>query len=116
MKWPFGKQQASGGEDVDVDGYMKELTMGTGKLPEEENLTYLKSIRISNEAELERISKELRRGNMVVMNISGLFQDKGKLRAVVEKIKSLVGEVNGDICKVSNEKLLLVPNGMEIVA
>jgi SepF-like predicted cell division protein (DUF552 family) len=53
---------------------------------------------------------------MVVMYISGLFQDKGKLRAVVEKIKSLVGEVNGDICKVSNEKLLLVPNGMEIVA
>lgn len=115
MKWPFAKN-LGGEEDVDVDSYMKELTMGTGKLPEEENYTYLKSIRVSNEADLERISKELRRGNIVVMNISELFSDKGKLRVVIEKVRGLVQEINGDICKVSNEKLLLVPEGMEIVA
>ncbi|MFH1126178.1 MAG: cell division protein SepF, partial [Candidatus Altiarchaeota archaeon] len=110
------KTMGGEGEEVDVDGYMRELTMGTGKLPEEESYTYLKSIRISNESDMERISKELKKGNIVVMNLGGLFSDKAKLRAVVERVKELVKDINGDVCKVSNEKLLLVPNGMEIVA
>ncbi|MDD5111617.1 MAG: cell division protein SepF [Candidatus Altiarchaeota archaeon] len=115
MKWPFGKISV-GDRELDVDGYMKELTLGTDKLPEEENYTYLKSIRVSGEADLERVTKELSRGNLVVMNISGLFSDKGRLKTVIQHVKEAVKDVNGDICKVSNEKLLLVPKGMEIVA
>jgi SepF-like predicted cell division protein (DUF552 family) len=117
MKWPFGKEGVvSEGEGVDVDGYMKELTMGSGKLPEEENFTFLKSVRIASETDLERVEKELRKGNIVVMNISGLFSDRGKLRSVIGRVKDMVKDLNGDLCKVSNEKILLVPVGMEIVA
>jgi len=117
MKWPFGK--AFGGaiedEDIDVDGYMKELTMGTGKLPDEDEYTYLKSIRISNESDVERITKELKKGNLVMMNVGGLFSDKAKMRVIIEKVKEITKEMKGDLCKVSREKLLLVPEGMEIV-
>jgi SepF-like predicted cell division protein (DUF552 family) len=73
-------------------------------------------MRISGEADLERVAKELRKGNLVMLNIAALFQEKAKLRSVVEKVKALTREVHGDLCKVSNEKLLLVPEGMEIVA
>jgi len=118
MKWPFGKSTSEGGlgGDADIDSYMKEITMGTGKMPEEDKYTYLKSMRISGEADLERVSKELRKGNLVMLNIAVLFQDKARLRSVVEKTKALARETRGDLCKVSNEKLLLVPEGMEIVA
>jgi SepF-like predicted cell division protein (DUF552 family) len=115
MKWPFGKTAGEEGE-LDIDGYVKEITMGTGKLPEEENYAYLKSIRVSGEPDLEKVIKELKKGNMVVMSIGGLFSDKGRLRAVIERVKAQVSELRGDLCKVSNEKILLVPEGMEIVA
>ncbi len=116
MKWPFGREGMGEGGEVDVDGYMKELTMGTGKLPEEENFIFLKSIQIAGEADLERIGKELRKGNIIVMNISGLFSDRSRLKVVIGRVKELARELNGDLCKVSNEKILLVPAGMEIIA
>ena len=86
-------------------------------LPEEEDTNvYLKSIKLASEEDVEKVSKELRKGNLLVVNLSGLFSEKGKLRIVIEKVKGVVEETEGDICRVSKEKLLLVPKGMEIVA
>ena len=113
MKWPFDKSNDD--EDVDVDTYMKEITMGSGKIPEEDNYAYLKSIKLSSEEDVEKITKEIVKGNLIVVNIRKIFPDKARIRNIVRKIKTIVGETGGDMCRVSNEKLLIVPEGMEIV-
>ena len=117
LKRIFGKREdAREGGDIDIENYLSDLSIREGRIIEREDVTYVKPIDLDAEGKgIGMVIKELEKGNMVVLNIKDLLPNKLLLRNVVRELKETCSQLDGDIGRVSAEKILLVPNGMRIV-
>ncbi len=101
-------------ENVDIEDYLNEMSIREGKIIEREDITYVKPIDLEEEGNLDDVIKELGKGNMVVLNVKQLIPNKMLLRDVVKKLRDVCIEIDGDIGRISHEKILLVPSNMRI--
>ena len=119
LKRIFGKKEEvkhTGGADLDIENYMNDLGIKEGKFIERDDVTYVKPIDLDREgAGMGPVIKELEKGNIVILNIKAVMEDKGLLRNIIKEVKEATGDMEGDIGRLSNEKILLVPGGMRIV-
>lgn len=111
----FGKKKDTGG-DIDIEEHLKDLSIREGRIIESEDVVYVKPIEIDNEGKgVANVIKEIEKGNMVVLNIRALLNNKVGVKSVVKEIREAVVGMDGDLGKISDEKLLIVPTGMRIV-
>ncbi|ODS39633.1 MAG: hypothetical protein A7316_04930 [Candidatus Altiarchaeales archaeon WOR_SM1_86-2] len=83
----------------------------------EEDLTYVQPVDLNAEADIVNALTELKRGNLVVLNIKPVMSNKALRNAAVQKLRDeCVDKLGGDISMISHEKILVVPKGMRIVA
>lgn len=117
LKRIFGKrEEAREGGEIDIENYLNDLSIREGRIIEREDVTYVKPMDLDAEGKgIGMVIKELEKGNMVVLNIKDLLPNKLLLRNVVRELKETCSQLDGDIGRVSAEKILLVPNGMRIV-
>ncbi|MFH1789148.1 MAG: cell division protein SepF, partial [Candidatus Altiarchaeota archaeon] len=54
------------------------------------------------------------KNNIVVLNVKALLHNKVLLREIVKELRDACVELDGDLGKVSDEKILVVPQGMRI--
>lgn len=116
MNWGgiFGKKKEE--REIDVETYIKDLGVDETGVIEREGITYVKPIELSGEnKDIDIVTRELKKRNILVVNATPLFSDKVKLRETIEKLKTTCEDIGGDLCRISAEKILIVPNGIEIV-
>lgn len=103
-------------EDVDIENYLNEMNIREGKIIEREDITYVKPIDLDNEGGgVDEAMRELEKNNIVVLNVKNLLNNKMLLRESVKKLRDVCIEMDGDIGRISHEKILLVPSNMRIV-
>jgi len=102
-------------EEIDIEAYLSELDIREGKIIEREDIVYVKPIDISGEDNLEEVKAELNKNNIVVANVKNILSDKLILREIVDKLKNMCAEIGGDLGRISEYKILVVPSGMRIV-
>ena len=102
-------------EEIDIDRYLSELDIREGKIIERDDITYVKPIDIEDETGIDVVINELKKSNIVVLNVRPLLHDKVLLRNIVDKLKEKCFELDGDIGRISEEKILIVPSGMRII-
>lgn len=116
-KWipfPWGKTQASEEELIDVEGYVESLANKEGFI-EQEDMIYIKPMDISSEAAVDDIIKEFRKGNIVVLDIGKMLETFPEdLYKRIGTIKKFCASSGGDLCRVSQTKLLILPEGIEV--
>jgi SepF-like predicted cell division protein (DUF552 family) len=116
----FGFSGASGGatggsEGVSLDEYL-EGTMHGGELLDEEKYTYVKSLNASMPNVMAEVSKELKKGNIVLLDTEALSQtNRLTLKQVVTDLKGVESEIDGDMGRISETKILIVPGGYRIL-
>ncbi len=111
----FGKKGTKERE-IDVETYIKDLGVDESGVIEREGMTYVKPIELTGESrDIDIVTRELKKRNILVLNAAPLFSDKVKLRETIEKLKTVSEDIGGDLCRISAEKILAVPNGIEIV-
>lgn len=101
--------------EIDIEEYLNELSIREGKIIEREDITYVKPMDLKDEENIDNVIAELSKNNAVVLNIKSLLRDKVLLRNTVKKLREACIDIDGDIGKISNEKILLVPAGMRII-
>lgn len=116
MKGLFGgKKPESGGDDIDIEDYLNELSVRDGKLVESDDLTYVKPVKLDAEGKgVGAAIAELEKNNIVVLNVKTLLHNKVLLREIVRELRETCAEMDGDIGRISEEKVLVVPAGMRI--
>ncbi|MEM2918444.1 MAG: cell division protein SepF [Candidatus Altiarchaeota archaeon] len=103
-------------EDIDIEEYLNDLSIRDGKIIEREDITYVKPIDLDAEGKgVGAVIKELEKNNIVILNVKELLHNKVLLREIVQELKDTSIEMNGDIGRISPEKILIVPSGMRIV-
>jgi len=121
MKMPFGKllfgrKEEEEDIDIDIEDYLNELSMKEGKIIEREDITYVKPIDMDKEGQsIDEVVNELKKNNIIVLNVRALMHDKILLRDIVNRLRDICMEMDGDIGRISSEKVLLVPAGMRII-
>lgn len=102
-------------EDIDIEDYLNDLSIREGKIIEREDVTYVKPIDLDSEGRgVGSVIAELEKNNIVVLNVRAIIHNKTLLRSVVKEIRDACVEMDGDIGRVSEEKILVVPGGMRI--
>lgn len=109
----FGDKKPTG--ELDIEHVLNDMSVREGKIIEREDVKYVKPIDIDGEGKnLESILGEIQRGNVVVLNVRALSHNKLLLRAIVKELRDACTEIDGDIAKLSEEKIIVLPGGMKI--
>ncbi|MEA3255846.1 MAG: cell division protein SepF [Candidatus Altiarchaeota archaeon] len=103
-------------EDIDIEDYLNDLSIREGKIIEREDVTYVKPIDLDKEGKgMAMVIKELEKNNIIVLNVRELITNKTLLRSIVKELRETCIDLDGDVGRISNEKILLVPSGMRMV-
>lgn len=76
---------------------------------------FVKSVELKDPVEVQEVSEEVRRGNIVVADIEEILrQDPGELRRTVEQLKEVARKLGGDIGKLTDTKVIITPKFIKI--
>lgn len=102
-------------KEVSLDDYLEGVGLHNGELLDESRYTYVKSISVANPDVLGDVEKELRKGNIIIVDIDSAQANKLALKKIIDDLKALCEELDGDMGRVSASKILFVPNGFRIL-
>ena len=112
----LGRKEEVEEEDIDIEEYLNDLSIREGKIIERDDITYVKPVDLDREGGgLAQAMQELEKDNIVVLNVRNLMDNKLLLRKIVKELRDACLDADGDIGKISDEKILIVPSGMRIV-
>lgn len=116
LKKLLGRKEDVEEEEIDIEEYLNDLSIREGKIIERDDITYVKPVDIDREGGgLAQAMQELEKDNIVVLNVRNLMDNKLLLRKIVKELRDACLDADGDIGKISDEKILIVPSGMRIV-
>ena len=105
------------GDEIDIEDYLNDLSVRDGKIIESEDITYVKPLDLDSDGKgVGNVLAELEKNNIVVLNVRNLMHNKVLLKGIVKDLRDACVEMDGDIGRISEEKVLIVPAGMRIVS
>ena len=102
-------------KDIDIEKYMNDLTMRDSKIIERDDITYVKPIDMDGEGNIDIVLKEMENRNIVVLDVNRIFHKKAILGRVLQQLQDTCTNIDGDIGRISTDKILIVPRGMKIL-
>lgn len=115
---PLGRFFSKGPEkagDIDIEDYLNELSIREGKIIESADITYVKPVELDSEGKgIGTVISELEKNNIVVLNVKSILHNKTLLKEVIRELRDACVDMDGDIGRVSEDKILVVPSGMRI--
>ena len=101
--------------ETDIEEYLDTLGVEEGDLLEEQADMWVKPYVLEDVADVEKINDELKKGNIVLLNIEPLYKKNTiKLRQAVSEIKGIIHSINGDIARLTEQKILITPANIKI--
>jgi SepF-like predicted cell division protein (DUF552 family) len=111
----LGKLKMGGAKETDIEDYLNTLGIEEGDLLEEQADMWVKPFALEDVVDVERVNDELKKGNMVLLNIEPLYKKNTiKLRQAVSELKGTVHDINGDMARLSETKVLITPANVKI--
>ena len=114
----FEEGSAAGGDDeaVNLDEYLEGIGLHEGELLDEEKYTYVKSITANSPDVVADVDRELKKGNIVILDTEAMSQtNRLSLKKLIGDLKNLETEINGDMGRISETKILIVPGSFRIL-
>ncbi len=103
------------GKDMNIEEYMDTIEMENVDVLHEAADFYVKPIALESEADISVIQDELKRRNIVLLNVTPISKQTNKLKRIIDELKAYVVKSNGDIARIDNDKILLTPSKVKIV-
>lgn len=76
---------------------------------------YVKPIALQSDADVKVVEDELKQKNIILLNISPIARNAARLKSAVGELRNYVVDVNGDIARIDEDKILLTPANVKIV-
>jgi SepF-like predicted cell division protein (DUF552 family) len=109
----FGGKKPAG--DVNIENLLGGLSVRDGKIIERDDVKYVKSVGLDADGKgMGSVLKELQKGNVVILNVQQLLHNKLLLRSVVKELRDNCVKIDGDLARLSEEKIILLPGGMKV--
>lgn len=110
MEKLIGKRQ-----DLDIEEFLNHLDTQEDN-PYEDADALVKPISLQTEEDRNLIIDEVKKGNIILVNIADLSKRNAiKLRDLVSGVRGAVESIDGDIARVSQDKILVTPSKVKII-
>lgn len=101
-------------EGINIEEFLNKLDKEEDLTPEDAD-AFVKPIALNDEKDVDVVLKEVKAGNLVLLNIGALSKRNAiQLRDFVTKIKNEALSLDGDIARVSEDKILVTPHRVKI--
>jgi len=101
--------------NIDIDEFLNNLDV------EEENAyedvdAFVKPVALQTERDRDLVIDELKKGNLVLLNISDLSKRNAiKLKDLIGGIKQTADDIDGDIARITSDYVLITPAKVKII-
>ncbi len=101
--------------ETDIEEYLNTLGLEEEDLLEEHADMWIKPYVLEDTETVDKVNKELREKNIVLLNIQPLYKkNAAKLRQAIAELKGTAHEIDGDIVRLSEDKVLITPSGVKV--
>lgn len=102
-------------EGIDIEEFLNTLDVEEETMYEDAD-AFVKPMSLSNQEDANAVVHEAKEGNIVLLNIEGLAKRNAvKLKELVTGIKSEIGEMDGDIARISHDRIIITPSKVKII-
>lgn len=102
-------------DSIDMEEFLNNLDVEDETLYENAD-AYVKPISLQSDSDTAMAVDELKKGNIVLLNIADLGRRNAlKLRDMVSTIRSQVESIDGDIARISADRVILTPSRVKII-
>ncbi|MDY6864391.1 MAG: cell division protein SepF [Halobacteriota archaeon] len=100
---------------VNVGNYV-ELDLGEYEsgMEDADAEMYVRIAELSNLNDLPGLKNEIYNGNMMIIDISSVKNDKLLIDRAIKDLKQFVGDVRGDIAGLGEDKLIITPSNVRV--
>ena len=110
-----GKLSGESEEEIDIDEFLDTLGVENEDLLVEEADMWVKPYVLEDLEDVAAIDSDLDKGNIVILNVEPLLKrNRIKLKQAISRIKEHAAEIDGDIARLSEYKLLVTPKGVKV--
>jgi len=108
-----GSDLARGFKNIEAEKYDEDLLSSEEFL--EYGVTYVKPIKLRSLTDVQKVSKELNDGNIVLGDITPLLnRDPAELKRAIDQIKGICRGIGGDIIGIGESKVLITPTNIKV--
>ena len=102
-------------EGIDIEEFLNTLDVEEETMYEDAD-AFVKPMTLSNQDDANAVVNEAKEGNIVLLNIEGLAKRNAlKLKELVTGIKNQISEIDGDIARISHDRILITPSKVKII-
>ncbi|MBN2067370.1 MAG: cell division protein SepF [Candidatus Diapherotrites archaeon] len=102
-------------EGIDIEEFLNNLDTEDETLYEDAD-AFVKPFTLATDTDTATVLNEAKSGNIVLLNIGDLSKRNAiKLKEIVTKIKSGIDEIDGDIARISQDRVLVTPSKVKII-
>jgi len=102
-------------EGIDIEDFLNNLDSQEEDLYEDAD-AFVKPLSLVGDEDVELVVKEAKDGNIVLLNISDLSKRNAmKLKQLIGMVRDSVLEINGDIARISEDRVLITPSKVKIL-
>ncbi len=101
--------------EIDIEEFLNNLDV------EEESMydnadAFVKPMTLEKDTDKDMVIEEVKKGNIILLNIAELSKRNAvKLRDMVNLIKKQVDALDGDIARISQDRVLITPARVKII-
>jgi len=102
-------------EEIDIEEFLNTMDMEEETIYEDAE-AYVKPINLYSADDVTRVIDEAKEGNIVLLNIAELSRRNIlKLKEYLSKIKNEIRAIDGDLARITAEKILVTPSKVKII-
>ncbi|MDD5147870.1 MAG: cell division protein SepF [Candidatus ainarchaeum sp.] len=103
------------GDEVDIEEVLNNIDVEEDTAYENAD-AYVKSFNLNRPEDIEIIMNEAKAGNVLLLNIGDLNKRNAtKLKEYIAQVKAGVEGINGDIARISQDRVIVTPANVKIM-
>ncbi len=101
-------------EEEDIEDYLETLGVEEESFEEEADM-WVKPVMLESDQDANNVASVLAEGSIALIGIEPLYKrNKTRLKRALDAIKKYVENIDGDIVRVSEYKILATPKGVKV--
>jgi len=102
-------------EELNIEDFLNALDVEEETMYEDVD-AFVKPMNLLTQESVDKVIQEIKAGNLVLLNIDTLSKRNAlKLKEYVSKIKEAVNDIDGDIARISHDRILITPSKVKII-
>ncbi|MFH1586248.1 MAG: cell division protein SepF [Candidatus Diapherotrites archaeon] len=102
-------------DEIDIEEFLNNLDVEEETMYEDAD-AFVKPISLQGDEDRDLIVEEMKKGNIILVNIADLAKRNAiRLRDLINGIKIEADKIDGDIARISTDRVLVTPSRVKII-